>query len=206
MGRRVEGYNYKNGCVLQKQAADALVEVQREAIGMKYTVKVYDCYRPQRAVDDFVSWSNNSMDILMKEENYPTMDKPDLFPDYIAISSGHSRGSTLDVTLVQLPVEDHQQEAYLPGQPLVPCFERYDVRYGDNSIDMGTGFDCMNALANTDNVKSNSLQALNRQTLVDLMDKHGFTNYENEWWHYTLRDEAYPDTYFDFPIQKGCMC
>ena len=61
--------------MLQKQAADALVEVQREAIGMKYTVKVYDCYRPQRAVDDFVSWSNNSMDILMKEENYPTMDK-----------------------------------------------------------------------------------------------------------------------------------
>ena len=204
MGRRVEGYNYP-GCVLQRRAADALIEVQREALEMKYTLKVYDCYRPQMAVDDFVEWGNNSMDTINKEEFYPTIEKEDLFPDYIATSSGHSRGSTLDVTLVPLPVEENEQETYLPGQPLVPCFEDYNKRYRDNSIDMGTGFDCMNVLANTAKVRPGSQQALNRQILLDLMAKYGFLNYEKEWWHYTLREERYPDTYFNFPIQKGCL-
>ena len=85
---------------------------------MHFAILVYDCYRPQRAVDDFVSWSNNSFDTLTKQEFYPTMNKVDLFPQYIATKSGHSRGSTLDLTLVQLPVQE--QEIYLPGQPLVP--------------------------------------------------------------------------------------
>ena len=201
MGRRVEGYNYP-GCVLQEKAIRALLEVQEEALGMKYTLKVYDCYRPQRAVDDFVRWGNNSMDILTKNEFYPTIDKSSLFPEYIATSSGHSRGSTLDVTLVQMPVQ--MQEEYLPGQALVPCIESYDKRFADNSIDMNTGFDCMNTLAHTANVLPGSQQAENRQTLVAIMNKYGFTNYDNEWWHFTLRDEVYPDTYFDFPIQKGC--
>lgn len=201
MGRRVEGYNYP-GCILQANAIEALLNVQKEALAMKYTLKVYDCYRPQRAVDDFINWGNNSMDVLTKNEFYPTIDKPDLFPDYIATSSGHSRGSTLDLTLVQLPIQ--QQEQYFPGQPLVPCIENYEKRFGDNSIDMGTGFDCMNALANTANVRPDSQQEKNRQTLMDIMNKYGFENYENEWWHFTLRDEEYPQTYFDFPIQKDC--
>ena len=147
MGRRVEGYNAPE-CVLTKSAGEKLVNVQKEAMSRGYTLKVYDCYRPQRAVDDFISWSNNPMDVLMKTEFYPTIDKPDLFPDYIATKSGHSRGSTLDLTIVKNPPAP--QEEYLPGQALVECFAPVETRFGDNSIDMGTGFDCLSEWANTD--------------------------------------------------------
>jgi D-alanyl-D-alanine dipeptidase len=146
MGRRVEGYNAPE-CVLSSQAAEALKKVQTDAASLGYSLKVYDCYRPQRAVDDFVAWSNNSYDLATKEEFYPTLDKSELFPDYIATKSGHTRGSTVDLTLVKLPAST--QEVYLPGQPLVACFESYENRYKDNSIDMGTGFDCLCPLANT---------------------------------------------------------
>lgn len=202
MGRRVEGYNAAS-CILTIEAATALSRVQQAALALKYTLKVYDCYRPQQAVDDFVVWANNSMDTLTKLEFYPTLNKAtELFPDYIATRSGHTRGSTVDVTLLQLPFV--QQAVYLPGQPLVACFADAENRYGDNSIDMNTGFDCMNALANTANVPTNSLQAANRQLLVDLLADEGFVNYPMEWWHFTLQNEPYPDTYFDFAIQKDC--
>lgn len=147
MGRRVEGYNTPE-CILTLQAANALKKVQEEAVSKGYVLKVYDCYRPQRAVDDFVAWSNNSYDVITKAEFYPTLEKAELFPDYIATKSGHTRGSTVDLTLVQLPVKS--QAVYLPGQPLIACFESYENRYQDNSIDMGTGYDCMCSLAHTD--------------------------------------------------------
>jgi D-alanyl-D-alanine dipeptidase len=147
MGRRVEGYNTP-ACILTLEAATALKKVQEEAIAEGYTLKVYDCYRPQRAVDDFVAWSNNSYDLITKAEFYPTLEKSELFPDYIATKSGHTRGSTVDLTLVQLPAKS--QAVYLPGQPLIACFESYENRYQDNSIDMGTGYDCMCSLAHTD--------------------------------------------------------
>jgi zinc D-Ala-D-Ala dipeptidase len=147
MGRRVEGYNSPD-CVLTKAAAEGLAKVQKEAMSKGFSLKVYDCYRPQRAVDDFVAWSNNSMDELMKTEFYPTLDKPDLFPDYIATKSGHTRGSTMDLTIVPTPAA--KQETYLPGQPLVSCFAPTDQRFGDNTLDMGTGFDCLSSWANTD--------------------------------------------------------
>jgi zinc D-Ala-D-Ala dipeptidase len=147
MGRRVEGYNAPS-CVLTKEAANALKLVQSDALRLGYTLKVYDCYRPQQAVDEFVSWSYNTMDILMKDEFYPTLEKLELFPDYIATKSGHSRGSTLDLTLVPLPIPS--QDVYSPGQPLVNCFASVDERFQDNTIDMGTGFDCLSPYANTD--------------------------------------------------------
>ena len=103
IGRRIEGYNSAS-CVLTKTAIAALAKVQIDANVLGYTLKVYDCYRPQRAVDDFVIWANNSLDVLTKLEFYPTLNKSDLFPDYIATKSGHSRGSTVDLTLVSLPV------------------------------------------------------------------------------------------------------
>jgi zinc D-Ala-D-Ala dipeptidase len=146
MGRRVEGYNTPS-CVLTREAAEALKLIQIKAIELGYLFKVYDCYRPQQAVDDFVFWANNSMDVLMKEEFYPTIDKPDLFPDYIATKSGHSRGSTVDITLV--PIDVPSQETYLPGQPLVNCYSSVEERFHDNTIDMGTGFDCLSPYANT---------------------------------------------------------
>ena len=201
MGRRVEGYNYP-ACVLTEQAASALAQVQSSAAQHGYSLKVYDCYRPQRAVDDFVRWANNSYDTLTKLEFYPTIDKLSLFPEYIATKSGHSRGSTMDLTLVQLPAK--AQEEYLPGQPLVPCFSNTNHRFKDNSVDMGTGFDCLNALAHTVNVKSGSVQEQNRQLLLRLMSQQGFVNYADEWWHFTMTAEPFPSEYFDFPIQREC--
>ena len=97
-----------------------------------------------------------------------------------------------------------QQADYFPGQPLFPCFAAAENRYKDNSIDMNTGFDCMNEMANTANVPTDSLQAANRQLLLDLLADEGFVNYPMEWWHFTLENEPYPETYFDFAIQRDC--
>lgn len=188
--------------MLTEQAATALKISQSRAKQMGYTLKVYDCFRPQRAVDDFILWSNNSMDVLTKEEFYPTKDKSELFPEYIATKSGHSRGSTVDLTLVRLPVTDG--DVYYPGQSLVSCFASYEERFRDNSIDMGTGFDCLSEKANTDNVEPGSEQEYNRELLLKVMTSAGFVNYASEWWHYTLQNEPYPDSYFDFPIQQEC--
>ena len=201
MGRRVEGYNFP-ACILTEQAATALKVAQSQALQLGYTLKVYDCFRPQRAVDDFVLWSSNSLDIITKEEFYPTKDKLDLFPEYIASKSGHSRGSTVDLTLVRLPIDE--QEDYYPGQPLVSCFSSYEERYRDNSIDMGTGFDCMSEYANTKNVSHGSVPESNRELLLKVMTSAGYVNYASEWWHYTLANEPYPETYFNFPIQQEC--
>ncbi len=118
LGRRVEGYNAPV-CILSRPAAEALSAVQKDALKAGYSLKVYDCYRPQRAVNDFVAWSQNPYDFLTKREFYPTLEKMVLFPDYIATKSGHSRGSTMDLTLVKVADPMPQQATYLPGQPLV---------------------------------------------------------------------------------------
>jgi zinc D-Ala-D-Ala dipeptidase len=146
IGRRVAGY-FEPLCLLTKDAAEALKLVQSSAIQLGFTLKVSDCYRPQQAVDEFVAWADNAMDILMKEEFYPTLDKPDLFPDYLVTTSSHSRGSTVDLTLVPLPVAS--QQTYVPGQQLTSCFSSSEIRFPDNSLDMGTGFDCFSNHANT---------------------------------------------------------
>jgi len=202
MGRRVEGYNAPV-CVLSTEAARALSLVQRKAEMFGKSLKVYDCYRPQRAVDDFVKWSNNPYDVLMKEEFYPTLDKADLFPNYIATKSGHTRGSTVDVTLVNLPLLD--EVTYYPGQPLAPCDATLiDGRYEDTSLDFGTGFDCFSEVAATNSTAITDEQSELRQLLVDLMASQGFVNYAGEWWHFTLSPEPFPNVYFDFPIQMSC--
>lgn len=201
MGRRVEGYNTPS-CILTIEAANMLKLIQIDAINLGYSLKVYDCYRPQQAVDDFVNWANNSYDLLMKTEFYPTIEKQDLFPDYIATKSGHSRGSTVDLTIVKLPIQS--QEIYYPGQPLVNCYAPYNERFYDNSIDMGTGFDCLSPYANTNTDLVGSEQHDNRMILFNLMSSKNFTNYSGEWWHYTLQNEPFPNTYFNFPIQKCC--
>lgn len=106
------------------------------------------CYRPQRAVDHFVRWAEDLDDQAMKDEFYPDVDKTRLFDDgYIAAKSGHSRGSTMDLTLVKLPA--HPTRPYVPGETLVPCYAAQDERFPDNSVDMGTGYDCFDTLAHT---------------------------------------------------------
>ena len=199
VGERVDGYGAPK-CLMTRRAAEALGKVQVELASFSLSLKVYDCYRPQRAVDHFVRWAKDVDDVRTKGEFYPTVDKRNLFRDgYIAKKSGHSRGSTVDLTIAPLPVP--VQEGYAPGQPLQACFLPANERFRDNGIDMGTGFDCFHELSHTVNPKVGEKQRANRLLLKTLMDKYGFKNYEQEWWHFTLRDEPYPDTYFDFPVE-----
>lgn len=203
VGRPVTGYR-EPLCIVTRPTALALREAQRRLLPQGYTLKVYDCFRPQRAVDSFVRWARRLDDDRMKNEFYPRVEKSSLFEDgYIAEHSGHSRGSTVDLTLVRIP--PHPQEHYRPGDPLRPCFAPAGERFGDNSVDMGTGFDCFDTLSHTDDPRITGEAMRNRALLKDTLEAVGMENYPNEWWHYTLRDEPFPDTYFDFPVARRSL-
>lgn len=191
-GRPVPGYDAPE-CILVRDAAEALKAAQADLKPMGYALKVYDCYRPAQAVAAFVEWSAEPDDPNAKRTHYPNLSKSDLFPNYIATRSGHSRGATLDVTLV--PVGSTPAEAD-PAKP-EPCTEGDRA---DNGLDMGTGFDCFDPKANTVTKGLTPQETRNRQLLLDVMSRHGFQNYPKEFWHYTFLPEPFPDTYFDFPI------
>lgn len=199
VGDRVDGYNAPK-CYLTRQAAAALKNVQDELSNFSLSIKIYDCYRPQRAVNHFVRWAKEIDNTKTKKEFYPTVDKKNLFRDgYIAEKSSHSRGSTVDLTIVPVPVP--QQERYVPGQSLYECYLPVEQRFGDNGIDMGTGFDCFHELSHPENKKVGLQQRTNRMLLKTLMERHGFSNYDKEWWHFTLKSEPFSDKYFDFVIE-----
>ncbi len=199
IGRPIRGYLAPK-CYLTREAASALKEVQEELRAFSLSLKVYDCYRPQRAVDDFVEWAKDISDTKMKKEFYPFVNKKNLFKDgFIASRSGHSRGSTVDLTVVPVPVPE--QERYVDGQRLCGCDLPEGKRFRDNSIDMGTGFDCFSEQSWTDSNQIGPQRRANRLLLKTLMEKHGFKNYDKEWWHFTLRKEPFPDSYFDFVIK-----
>lgn len=173
LGTRVDGYAPPL-CLLTEPAA--LQRVQQDMEQRGYTLKIFDCYRPQQAVDHFVRWVGDVHDRQMKAHYYPNEAKTRLIgKGYIADRSGHSRGSTLDLTLVK--------------------------KDDDAELDMGTPYDYFDALSNTADPRITGEPKANRLMLKTVMEKHGFVNYAKEWWHYTLRDELYPDTYFDFPVQ-----
>ncbi len=199
VGAKVDGYRAPK-CLLTRHAAEALHGVQKDLQPFGLSLKIYDCYRPQSAVNHFVRWAKDVSDTKTKKEFYPDIDKRNLFKDgYIAEKSGHSRGSTVDVTIVISGAPD--QEAYRPGQPLFECYLPAGKRFRDNSIDMGTGFDCFSEVSHTAYGGIGAEQRIHRALLKTLMEKHGFVNYDKEWWHYTLRHEPFPDTYFDFAIE-----
>jgi zinc D-Ala-D-Ala dipeptidase len=199
VGERVDGY-IAGKCIITKEAAEALAGVQKDLEPYSLSLKIYDCYRPQRAVNHFVRWATEIDNTKTKKEFYPTVNKKNLFKDgYIDSKSGHSRGSTIDLTIVPLPAPIQPQ--YSPGQKLYECYLPAAKRFGDNSIDMGTGFDCFDGLSHTANINIGHQQKINRLLLKSLMEKHGFRNYDKEWWHFTLKNEPYPDTYFDFVIE-----
>ncbi len=199
LGEKVDGYLAPK-CYLTKEATDALANVQKDLEPYALSLKIYDCYRPQRAVNHFVRWAREIENTKTMKEFYPTIDKRNLFKDgYIAERSGHSRGSTVDLTLVPFPAPP--QPDYVNGQPLSECYLPAEKRFLDNSIDMATGFDCFHELSHTANAKVSTQQKINRLLLKSVMEKHGFKNYDLEWWHYTLKNEPYPDTYFDFVIE-----
>jgi len=199
VGQKVDGYLAPK-CFLTKEAAEALAGVQKDLEPYSLSLKIYDCYRPQRAVNHFVRWATEIENTKTKKEFYPTVDKRNLFKDgYIDSKSGHSRGSTVDLTIVPLPAPI--QPEYIPRQKLYECYLPAAKRFADNSIDMGTGFDCFYELSHTANINIGRQQKINRLLLKSLMEKHGFRNYDKEWWHFTLKNEPYPDTYFDFVIE-----
>lgn len=198
VGERIDGYRQPL-CILTRPAAEALHKAQRRLLRQGYTLKVYDCYRPQRAVDHFVRWAEDLDDEAMKNEFYPNVDKSRLFADgYIAEKSGHSRGSTMDLTIVRLPPKPTRP--YVPGEPLVPCYAPRAERFPDNSVDMGTGFDCFDTLSHTLDPRIQGEQRTSRLLLKHTLEVLGFVNLAEEWWHYTFNPEPYPDTYFNFPV------
>ena len=195
IGRRITGYDAPK-CVMTREAATALAKVQADLRAFGLGIKTYDCYRPQRAVNDFVAWARDTLDNRMKAEFYPEVDKRNLFRDgYIAERSGHSRGSTIDLTIIPLPAP--AQAEYREGMQLVDCRRPSGERFRDNSLDMGTGYDCFDPLSHTANPSISAEARRNRLLLKAVMEKNGFRNYANEWWHYTLVGEPYADTYFD---------
>lgn len=199
VGARVDGYEAPR-CILTKPAAAALAKVQAELKPMGLGIKVYDCYRPKRAVAHFERWARDIKDTKTKAEFYPTIDKRDLFKlGYVADKSSHSRGSTVDLNIVALPAAPQPQ--FRLGQKLAACTKSASQRWPDNGLDMGTGFDCFHERSHTANQALPGQARANRALLKALMEKHGFVNYELEWWHYTLAGEPFPDTYFDFPIR-----
>lgn len=198
LGRPVVGYDAAE-CWLTEPAAEAVAKAQAEVAAQGYRLKVYDCYRPQRAVDDFVTWAQDPDDDTTRAEFYPRLEKDVLFPQgYILEKSGHSRGSTVDLTIVQKDAGVSPE--WTVGDPLVDCTAPVGRRFADTSLDMGTGFDCFDPKSATETTKITPEQKANRRLLVEAMTAAGFTNLPEEWWHYTLNDEPYPDTYFDEPI------
>jgi D-alanyl-D-alanine dipeptidase len=178
VGKPVDGY-LKRRCILTRAAADALKKVQEELRPFGLGVKVFDAYRPQKAVDHFVRWAHDLKDTRMKQEFYSDVDKKNLFRDgYIAAKSGHSRGSTVDLTIVSLAGEDAGRE-----------------------LDMGSGFDFFGLSSWPDSPQIPTPSRAHRLLLRMVMEKHGFKPYPQEWWHFTLKKEPWPKTYFDFPVQ-----
>ncbi len=178
VGRPVDGYLAAR-CFLQRPAADALARVEHALRLQHRRLKLWDCYRPTRAVAHFVRWAHDLDDQGTKPKHYPTLDKSKLLGDYIAPVSGHSRGGTVDLTLLQC--DEHDTHC----QPL----------------DMGTDFDFFGVRANTDNPGITPLQRAHRQLLRAAMERGGFRNYPLEWWHYTLSPEPTPHTIYDVPVQ-----
>lgn len=198
LGRPVSGYAAPE-CILTREAAEALAAAQKELAGSRLSLRVYDCYRPQRAVDDFVRWSDDVADQKMKAGFYPRVDKARFFDlGYVAKKSGHTRGSTVDVTIV--PSGHAAQRPYIAGEPLVDCALPANERFPDTSLDFGTEFDCMDEKSHHGRTDVPAVAQMNRLMLKDLMERHGFAPYPEEWWHYTLREEPFPHTYFDFPV------
>ncbi len=179
VGKRIDGYE-EPVALLTSEAASALKEVSDELTQKGYRLKIFDAYRPQMAVTNFMNWALDPDDTRMKEYFYPELDKSVLFPQgYIDRKSGHSRGSTVDLTLFDMKTE--------------------------KEVDMGGTFDYFGELSHPDYTEITEEQYAMRMLLRDVMMKHGFRPLDEEWWHFTLEDEPYPNTYFTFPINSDSL-
>ena len=175
VGTRVDGY-VRPLALMTRQAADSLKAVNDELKAKGYRLKIWDTYRPQRAVNHFIRWAEDLNDTTMKKVFYPMVDKSLLFEQgYIYARSSHSRGSTVDLTLIETAT--------------------------GKELDMGSPFDWFGEESHPDYPCKLYMQSFNRLLLHDAMVRHGFEGLDSEWWHFTLVNEPYPDTYFDFPIE-----
>ncbi len=175
-GKKVAGYQAAK-CLLHKPVAEALARVEQGLNDSGYALVLYDCYRPTVAVDDFMRWAKDVNDVRTKAEYYPGLDKSALVPDYIAEKSGHSKGGTLDLGLL-------------------------DCRAGKCvARDMGSTFDFFGVQANTNYPSLNAQQRKNRMQLLEAMKAQGFENYPMEWWHFTWKAGVLPDQAYSVPIQ-----
>lgn len=196
--QRVLGYE-ANKCLLVKDAAQALIEVQQELHNQGLSLKVYDCYRPQMSVDYFMSWAADANESSMKQTFYPDEKKSDLVGKvYIAERSGHSRGDSIDLTLVRLPVASQPVFDKINQQK---CTAPAAQRFADNSVDMGTGYDCFDTRSHTLNSDIQGEAHANRLLLQKVMERHGFGNYKKEWWHYTYLKPYGQKQFYNFPIK-----
>ena len=176
IGERIDGYE-EPAALLTREAAQALKEASNEAMEQGFRLKVFDAYRPQKAVDHFVRWAKDPEDIRMKAFFYPDLEKKKIIPQgYIAEHSGHSRGSTVDLTLFDMATQQ--------------------------DVDMGGTFDFFGELSHPDYSGVSEVQHANRMLLQSLMVKHGFRPLETEWWHFILDNEPWPDTYFTFSVRN----
>ena len=194
MGERVDGYDEPTA-LLTRVAADSLRAVSEELKQMGYRLKIFDAYRPQCGVDHFVRWSKNYGDQRMKLYFYPWLDKGVLFPDYIATRSGHTRGSTIDLTLFDMVTE---REVDMGGTFDWFGPESHPDFGGNPDTGVYTG-DCRKSPRGRTITPQ---QFANRMILRRAMLRHGFKPYECEWWHFTLRNEPFPNTYFTFPVHQ----
>ena len=177
LGRQVKAY-HTDIAIGSVALAKQLITAQAELKPMGFGIKIFDAYRPQTAVNDFIKWSEIPNDTTSKKEYYPDLKKNTLFDlGFIAKKSGHSRGSTVDLTLIYLDENKKGEE-----------------------LDMGSPWDFFGDISNYDSPKINKTQKLNRKLLRDVMISNGFIPYEKEWWHFTLINEPFPNTYYDFSI------
>lgn len=198
LGRPVSGYKTSR-IVCTKKAAEQLKQVQVFMQKHGYKLVVYDGYRPQTAVKEFMRWGENENDIIAKSYYYPTLHKKDLFQlGYIADKKpSHTRGSTFDLTIIKADQElqpiSYAKRKLLNGEE-IPFLD-------DNTVDMGASFDLFHKASHHDSPLIESSYTQMRNFLRDAMKQFGFKEYAEEWWHYTLENEPYPDTYFDFVVE-----
>ncbi len=201
VGRPIRGYLAAE-CILSQPAANALEDVQRKLAEKELSLIVWDCYRPKRAVDDFLQWSKDPAHSEMKTEFYPRTDKEKLFAlEYLAKPSAHSRGSTVDLAIV--PTAFSSAPPPNPSQSLKACTSPKGERFEDGTIDFGTGYDCLDVLANTSNARAGGTALRNRQTLRSYMQGAGFRPYAREWWHFELINEPFHRGGFDFEVSAS---
>jgi D-alanyl-D-alanine dipeptidase len=200
VGRPVRGYLAAE-CILSASAANALAMAQRMLAGKKLSLIVWDCYRPKRAVDDFVQWSRDPAHTEAKAEFYPRTDKARLFAlGYLSRRSAHTRGSTVDLGIVPADVSSAPPP---PSPPFKACTSPKGERFEDGTIDLGTGYDCLDVLANTSNALVGAGARRNRQMLKSLMERFGFRPNGREWWHFELANAPFDREGFDFEVSAS---